>query len=220
MSESAPPSDKEADGPVEAALCRLRELPLVKSVFPINGACPGYQAQLWCSAAHHDPRAAKEQAQVTRERDMLGCIERVQFLVQSEHSNAACLAAAEAARCAAAAEAAAAAGSSAPTSAFAAMAAAQHVKPAAEKAATAEKLAVEARAAAQAAEAQLEAANQVVAAAEAEARRLEDEVNAADSNCALLVLSRPMGFGGRIFSCDSGRGLQSSKGTRNPHAKS
>ena len=177
--ESPPHSDEEAVGPVEAALCRLRELPLVKSVFPITGARPGYQAQLWCSAAHRDPRAAKEQAQVTRERDMLGCVERVHLLVQNEHSNAACLAAAEAARAAAAADAAAAAGPSVPTTAFAAMAAAQQVRPAAERAAAAEKLAAKARAAQRAAEAQLADANAVVEMAEAEARRLEEEVTAA-----------------------------------------
>ena len=172
--ESPPHSDEEAVGPVEAALCRLRELPLVKSVFPITGARPGYQAQLWCSAAHRDPRGSKgAEAQVTRERDMLGCVERVHLLVQNEHSNDACLAAAEAARATAAAGAAAAAGPSAPTTAFAAMAAAQQVRPAAERAAAAEQLATEARAAQRAAEARLADANKVVEMAEAEARRLE-----------------------------------------------
>ena len=80
------------------------------------------QAQLWCSCAHRDPRAAKEQAQQTKERDMLGCLERVQELITKEHSSSACLAAAAEA---VAAEAAAAAGPSALSTAFEAIGAGQ-----------------------------------------------------------------------------------------------
>ena len=161
---------------IQQAIDVLEERPIVKFLFPIRGARPGVQAQLWCSHAHHDPRHAKEQAQTTAARNMLGCIELVGELVTRKHSSAECIAAAEAARAAAAAEEAAAAGPSAPPTAFAAMAAAQHVQPAADKAVAAERLAAEARAAQRALERQLEAANAAVEAAEVEARRLEEEV--------------------------------------------
>uniref|UniRef100_A0A7S2BG34 Uncharacterized protein n=1 Tax=Haptolina brevifila TaxID=156173 RepID=A0A7S2BG34_9EUKA len=175
--------ESDADvGSVERAIKSLEALPVVKFLFPIRGARPGVQAQLWCVAAHGDRREAKEQAQTTRDRKMIGCLEHVHSLVVSKHTNQTCIAAAEAAIAAAASEEAAAAGPSAPTNAFAAMAAAAHVGPAAEKAAAAEGLASEARAKQRAAEVNLEAANKVVEAAEAEARRLEEEVRSFQSS--------------------------------------
>lgn len=72
------PSDVslEADadvGNVERLITTLKALSVVNFLFPIRGARPGVQAQLWCSAAHTDPRKAKEQAQTTKERTVTGC---------------------------------------------------------------------------------------------------------------------------------------------------
>jgi hypothetical protein len=177
---------------VQTALSRLDALPIVKKVFPIKGARPGVQAQLWCSAAHSDPRAAKEQAQTTRERSILGCVERVEFLVQRDHSNSQCLAAAEAARAAAAAEAAVEAGPSVPTNAFQAMQAARQVGPAVEKAEAAERLVAEARRARAALEAQLAEANAALEAAQTELCRLEEEADSA-REAAGLARKKPRG---------------------------
>ena len=46
----------------------LEALPAVKFLFPIRGARPGVQAQLWCTAAHADRREAQEQVQKTTSR--------------------------------------------------------------------------------------------------------------------------------------------------------
>ena len=188
---------------VEAALARLAALPVVKFVFPINGARPGVQAQLLCSCAHRDPRAAKEQAQTTSTRNILGCFERCEQLIRERHSNEECLSAARAAAAVAAAEVAATAGPSTPATAFEAMAAARHVQPAQERAAQAERRATEARAAQKAAEDALEAANKAVEIAESEADRLEEEVHHCGSNRQRIVLWHPLSFLRAVFACAS-----------------
>ena len=177
MQASALDLEPEADiEDVQRKIRAAEELALVKFLFPIRGARPGVQAQLWCTHAHTDPRQAKEQSQRTDKRSVSACLDHLIQLVGERHSGPACIAAAEAARKAAALEAAGAAGPSAPANSFEAMAAAQHVKPAEEKAKVAEKLAAEARAVQRTLEKQLEAANAAVEAAELEAQRLEDEV--------------------------------------------
>ena len=176
------------NGPeLEEAVLALQNSPLVKDVKKIADGS-GIYATLWCVAEHKSRKS--EQRQFTRDRTTFAaCAKSLLELVNRNHSSH--LAAAEAARAEAAAEEAAAAGPSAPTTAFAAMAAAQHVQPAADAAAAAEKLADEAKAVVKSLEKQLEAANKALQAAENEAQRLEAEVRHRCPTVARPALSRP-----------------------------
>jgi hypothetical protein len=190
------------DGPeLERAVLALKASPLVDGVERLRDGS-GLYATLWCRSSH--PRRNSEQRQFTQVRTTLAqCATSLLELINKNHG--AHLETAEAARAAAAVEAAAAAGPSAPTDAFAAMAAARHVQPAQEAANLADQRAAEARVAQKALEAQLEAANKAVEAAESEAQRLEEEVRQGRSNCAPLVLGRPLSFSRRVFACARAR---------------
>ena len=191
----------EEDVELVAALDALRESPLVRDVKPLykgsrsKGIVNGYYATLWCSGQHPDRKS--EQRQTTSTRDLLGCVTDLLEFINKNHGGH--LEAAEAARAAAVVEAAAVAGPSAPTTAFAVMAAAARVQPAQEKAHAAELLAAEARGMLHGLELQLESANKAVEVAEAEASRLECEVRQRCSNCRSTALRRLLRFDPRVF---------------------
>ena len=166
--------DEQLPSPEEEALAALKASPLVKKIGLNTSARQGVYAVLWCACEH--PSRRSEQLNVTQTRTTIArCAEELLELINSKHGGH--LPAAEAARAQAQAEAAAVAGPSAPTTAFAAMGAAQHVQPAADRARTAEQAASKALEAKRAAEKALNEAAQAAAAAEVEAARLQAEAD-------------------------------------------
>lgn len=158
----------------EAALAALRASPLVRDIGPIGGSRPGLYARLWCARAEHPSRDSEQVKFSAARTTMTQCARDLLALVHERHGGH--MAAANAERLA---HAEAADGPSAPTDAFATMAAAQQVQPAMEAAKEAERSADQARRAKRDAEKALEQAAKAAEEAENEARRLEDEANSA-----------------------------------------
>ena len=154
------------------ALAALRASPLVRQIGFNTGSKQGVYARLWCTRECH-PTRDSEQLNFTRTRTTRAeCAEELLELINSKHGDH--LAAAERERTRSEAEAAAAAGPSAPANAFAAMGAAQLVRPAMDLAAAAEQAATDARQAEKAAAQQLEIAAKAAEVARQEANRLRE----------------------------------------------
>ena len=119
--------------------CCLRASPLFKEIGFNTGSKQGVYARLWCARECH-PTRYSEQLNFTRTRTTRAeCAEELLELINSKHGDH--LAAAERERTRSEAESAAAAGPSAAANAFAAMGAAQLVRPAIDLAAAAEQAA-------------------------------------------------------------------------------